>query len=133
MKNYFAHPSYNANLIICDFGVIELDSPFIFNQFTEPISIVAPSTDRLPHGTPLMSSGFGYYQMGSGQPIPIESQFLRFTNLNYVSVSECESIWGTIHKSVQCADKPFASICQGDSGGPLVYEVKLYDFFLIFF
>merc|ERR1712228_54129 len=63
-------------------------------------------------------------QMSGGSPDKVVSRYLRFTDLTYVGVAQCSSVWGAIHKSVQCADKDGASICSGDSGGPLVYKVN---------
>ena len=74
-----------------------------------------------------MTSGYGYYEYANGGLFPnnVVSQYLRYTDLYYVSVERCEEVWGaqSIGNSVQCADKDGASICSGDSGGPLVMQV----------
>jgi len=126
-KKFIGHPKYNGNLIINDFAVIELDTPIEFNEYVQPIPLVAPSATRIEDGTPLMTSGYGYYQYGSGgvRPDHVTSRYLRYTDIYFVSVARCKQIWAgqTIDNSVQCADKDGASICSGDSGGPLVMDV----------
>ena len=124
---YYAHPNYNGNLIINDFAVIEMESEFTFNEFVKPIKIIDASSTRPDDGTPLITSGFGFYQYDSSgiRPDRVTSRYLLYTDLNYVSVERCRQSWPgqTIDNSVQCADKDGASICSGDSGGPLVMEV----------
>ena len=124
---YHAHPNYNGNLIINDFAVIEMASSFIWNEFVQPIKII-DAGERPADRAPLMSSGFGYYKYDATgiRPDRKTSQFLRFTDLEYVSVQRCKQAWAgqTIDDSVQCADKDGATICSGDSGGPLVMEVN---------
>ena len=46
-----------------------------------------------------------YYQMNGNQPDKHVSQYLRYTDLTYVGVAQCTSVWGAVHRSVQCADK----------------------------
>ncbi|CBY07551.1 unnamed protein product [Oikopleura dioica] len=125
---FIAHPRYNGSLIINDFGVIRLSSPITFNDFAQPIALIAPSAERLPDRTPLMTSGFGYYQYQSNGVLPDRqtSRYLRWLDTEYVSVARCKSFWSgqTIDNSVQCADVGGSSICSGDSGGPLVYKVN---------
>jgi len=74
----------------------------------------------------MITSGFGYFQTGpAGRPIQQVSQYLLYTDINYVSVASCQNTWGsaaTIDESVLCADKTGVSICSGDSGGPLVIQ-----------
>merc|ERR1711976_1076198 len=60
-KRFIGHPSYNGNLIIKDYGVIELSSSITMNDFTQPIPLVSAGS-RPADGTPLMTSGFGYYE-----------------------------------------------------------------------
>ena len=38
-KRFIGHPSYNGNLIIKDYGVIELSSSITMNSFTQPIPV----------------------------------------------------------------------------------------------
>ena len=38
-KKFIAHPKYNGNLIIKDYGVIELSSPITINEFAKPIPV----------------------------------------------------------------------------------------------
>merc|ERR1719454_889585 len=85
---FIAHPRYNGSLIINDFGVIRLSSPITFNDFAQPIALIAPSAERLPDRTPLMTSGFGYYQYQSNGVIPDRqtSRYLRWLDTDYVSV-----------------------------------------------
>ena len=95
------------------------------NSYAQPIPLVDPSSTRPADGHPLQTSGYGYHQMGSnGRPISQVSRYLKWTDMEYVSVSRCKSIWTgqTIDNSVICADAPTASICSGDSGGPLVIQ-----------
>merc|ERR1712212_1358999 len=76
-------------------------------------------------GHPHQTSGYGYHQMGSnGRPISQVSRYLKWTDMEYVSVEKCKQVWTgqTIDNSVICADAPTASICSGDSGGPLVMQ-----------
>ena len=62
---YYAHPRYNGNLIINDYAVIEMATPFTFNEYTQPIKVVDATTERPPDRAPLMTSGYGYYQYDS--------------------------------------------------------------------
>ena len=104
-------------------------SSFVVNErpevaFEPPLHLRQSST-RPADGHPLQTSGYGYHQMGSnGRPISQVSRYLKWTDMEYVSVSRCKSIWTgqTIDNSVICADAPTASICSGDSGGPLVIQ-----------
>jgi len=125
-KRFIGHPSYNGNLIIKDYGVIELSSSITMNSFTQPIPLVRAGS-RPADGTPLMTSGFGYYEYDSSgnRPNRRTSRYLKFTDINYVSVARCRAAWPgqTIDDSVQCADKDGATICSGDSGGPLVRQI----------
>jgi secreted trypsin-like serine protease len=100
-------------------------SPFTLNENCKPIPLVAPSATRPAEGHPLMTSGYGYYEYGSnGRPNRVVSRYLKYSDMEYVSVATCKSIWTgqTIDKSVICADKANTSICSGDSGGPLTIE-----------
>merc|ERR1719454_136855 len=125
-KRFIAHPSYNGNLIIKDYGVIELASPITINEFAKPIKLVAAGP-RPADRTPLMTSGYGYYEYDASgiRPNRRTSRYLKFTDIEYVSVARCKQAWAgqTIDESVQCADKDGASICSGDSGGPLVQMI----------
>jgi len=125
-KNFIAHPRYNGNLIINDYGVIELSKAIEINSYAAPIAIIDATTTRPDDRTPLMSSGYGYYQYDAGgiRPDRRTSRYLRYTDLEYVSVARCRAAWPgqTIDNSVQCADKDGATICSGDSGGPLVWN-----------
>merc|ERR1712156_688805 len=106
---FIGHPQYNGSKIINDFAVGKVSTPFTLNSY----------------GHPLQTSGYGYHQMGSnGRPISQVSRYLKWTDMEYVSVSRCKSILTgqTIDNSVICADAPTASICSGDSGGPLVIQ-----------
>jgi len=126
-KKFIAHPRYNGNLIIKDYGVIELSSPITINEFAKPIPLIAAGP-RPADRTPLMTSGYGYYEYDSTgiRPNRRTSRYLKFTDIEYVSVARCKQAWAgqTIDESVQCADKDGASICSGDSGGPLVNMVN---------
>ena len=59
--------------------------------------------------TPLMTSGYGYYEYDSTgiRPNRRVSRYLKFTDIEYVSVARCKQAWAgqTIDESVQCADK----------------------------
>merc|ERR1711953_627830 len=115
----------SANLIINDFAVAEMASPFTLNENCKPIPLVAPSATRPAEGHPLMTSGYGYYEYESnGRPNRVVSRYLKYSDMEYVSVATCKSIWTgqTIDNSVICADKANTSICSGDSGGPLTIE-----------
>ena len=122
---FIANPQYNAFLIVNDYAVGKVSTPFTLNAYAQPIKMVDPSWKRPVDGHPLQTSGYGYYEMSSiGRPIPIVSQYLKWTDMEYVSVDRCESIWigMAIADSVICADAPSVSTCSGDSGGPLVIE-----------
>merc|ERR1712156_130815 len=111
--------------IIKVYAVGRVSTPFIINENAKPIPLVNPSEQRPADRHPLVTSGYGYYQYGSnGRPISQVSQYLKWTDIEYVSVARCKSIWTgqTIDESVICADKDDASICSGDSGGPLVID-----------
>ena len=113
------------NFYVKDYAVGKVSTPFIINENAKPIPLVNPSETRPADKHPLVTSGYGYYQYGSnGRPISQVSQYLKWTDIEYVSVARCKSIWTgqTIDESVICADKDDASICSGDSGGPLVIE-----------
>merc|ERR1719208_451935 len=56
--------SFTANLIIKDYGVIELSSPITINEFAKPIPLIAAGP-RPADRTPLMTSGYGYYEYDS--------------------------------------------------------------------
>jgi len=124
-NTFIGHPQYNGAKIINDFAVGKVSTPFTLNSYAQPIPLVDPSSTRPADGHPLQTSGYGYHQMGSnGRPISQVSRYLKWTDMEYVSVSRCKSIWTgqTIDNSVICADAPTASICSGDSGGPLVIQ-----------
>ena len=126
--NFFrGHPNYNPIRILNDYAVGKVSTPFTLNAYAKPIQLVDPSPSRPADGHPLVSSGYGYHQMASnGRPIPIVSQYLKWTDMEYVSVKKCESIWTEqiIDQSIICADAPSTSICSGDSGGPLVIQER---------
>ena len=122
---FITHPRYNSVRIVNDYAVGKVVAPFTLNAYALPIKLVDPSSYRPADGHPLQTSGYGKYQMGSnGQPIDQSSQYLKWTDMKYVSVQKCESIWDTIDNSVICADGPSVSICDGDSGGPLVIQER---------
>merc|ERR1712227_906858 len=54
-KKFIAHPRYNGNLIIKDYGVIELSSPITINEFAKPIPLIA--------GGPLVNMVNGQYHL----------------------------------------------------------------------
>ena len=96
-----------------------------FISYAQPIPLVNPSDVRPDDKHPLMTSGYGKYKMGSnGRPESAGSRYLLYTEMEYVSVQRCKSIWTgqTIDNSVICADNDAVSICSGDSGGPLTIE-----------
>merc|ERR1712044_124820 len=104
---FIGHPQYNGSKIINDFAVGKVTTPFTLNEYAQPIPLVDPSDQRPADGHPLQVS-----------------RYLKWTDMEYVSVARCKSIWTgqTIDNSVVCADAPTASICSGDSGGPLVIQ-----------
>ena len=124
---FIAHPRYNPFKIINDYGVGKVDTPFTLNEYAQPIKLVDPSSVRPSDGHPLQTSGYGYYEMYSnGRPLPIVSRYLKWTDMEYVSVKKCQNVWveQTIDTSVICADGPSVTTCSGDSGGPLVIEER---------
>lgn len=95
-----------------DFAVGIVPTNFQFGDYAQPIALVNPSSTRPEAGTALQTSGFGYYQTGPlGRPLPQVSQFLKWTNLAYVSVETCQALFTsqTIDNSVICADTDGAS------------------------
>ena len=75
---FIANPQYNAFLIVNDYAVGKVSTPFTLNAYAQPIKMVDPSWKRPADGHPLQTSGYGYYEMSSiGRPIPIVSQYLK--------------------------------------------------------
>merc|ERR1712137_697534 len=104
-NTFIGHPQYNGSKIINDFAVGKVSTPFTLNSYAQPIPLVDPSSTRPADGHPLQTSGYGHHQMGSnGRPISQVSRYLKWTDMEYVSVQRCKSIW------------------TGDSGGPLVIQ-----------
>merc|ERR1712078_258825 len=93
-KKFIAHPRYNGNLIIKDYGVIELSSPITINEFAKPIPLITAGP-RPADRTPLMTSGYGYYEYDSSglRPNRKTSRYLKFTDIEYVSVARCKQAW----------------------------------------
>merc|ERR1739848_370025 len=122
---FIGHPEYNGQKIIKDCAVGKVTSPFTISDNAKPIPLVNPSETRPVDGHPLVTSGYGYYQVGAGgRPISQVSRYLKWSDMKYVSVARCKQIWAgqIIDESVICADNDDVSICSGGSGGPLVIE-----------
>ena len=85
-KRFIGHPKYNSQLIINDFAVIELASPFELSDNLSPIPLVMPSAIRPVEGTPLTTAGYGYYEYQSnGRPARFTSRYLKWTDMEYIS------------------------------------------------
>ena len=84
--NFLQHPAYDSQNILNDFAVVTTASGFNFNDYLQPIPLVAPSNNRPAEGTQLFTSGFGYFQKGPlGRPVREVSRYLLFTETFYVS------------------------------------------------
>ena len=118
-SRFIGHPGYNQDLIINDYAVAESAQPFGINEHAKPIPLVMPSTTRPADRHPLMTSGYGKYELNeNGRPNPLPSRYLMYSPMEYVSVERCLSVWPeqTIDNSVICADNDGVSVCSGDSG-----------------
>ena len=110
---FISHPGYNGNLIINDFAVGKVRTPFNLNEYAQPIPLVNPSETRPVEGHPLRTSGYGYYKTNIlGRPVSQVSRYLKWTDIEYVSVETCKNIIPsqTIDNSVICADTEEASV-----------------------
>ena len=122
---FISHPAYDGAKIINDFAIGKVRTPFNLNEYAQPIPLVNPSETRPNEGHPLQTSGYGYYKLNIlNRPVSQVSRYLKWTDLEYVSVETCKNIYvgQTIDNSVICADTIEASVCSGDSGGPLVIQ-----------
>jgi len=114
--HFLQHPAYDSQNILNDFAVVTTASGFNFNDYLQPIPLVAPSNNRTgsflrfesflsdsdclwrilnrpAEGTQLFTSGFGYFQKGPlGRPVREVSRYLLFTETFYVSGLE-KSMW----------------------------------------
>ena len=45
-SRFVPHPYYISSLIIRDYAVITVATPFTFNDFLQPIALVSPSVNR---------------------------------------------------------------------------------------
>ena len=87
--HFLQHPAYDSQNILNDFAVVTTASGFNFNDYLQPIPLVAPSNNRPAEGTQLYTSGFGYFQKGPlGRPVREVSRYLLFTETFYVSGKE---------------------------------------------
>lgn len=109
--------TYNPFTLADDISLIKLNSPVVSSINVMPIALPADDDSSL-NGEVLRVSGFGLTELGQ------ISSTLRFTDVKGISLSECQSYYGTmITDKIVCTrgyPSETSGTCNGDSGGPLI-------------
>jgi len=117
------HPKYNSRTTSHDFGLVKVDSPFVFNKC---IGAACLPTEDVQAGTKCWITGWGTLRAGGSQATTLQE-----VDVDVISNRDCYEKNGytssQIDESMLCAqgmtaDGKITDACQGDSGGPLVCQ-----------
>jgi secreted trypsin-like serine protease len=116
------HPGYDADAIVNDVALLQLDAAAVFTDAVQPLKVASVSPTP---GDKAVTTGWGH-TTGGGPA----SDALRQAILPIESALECgdhfSDLWGspgfTLDRTMLCAGVASGEvgICNGDSGGPLV-------------
>lgn len=110
--------SYNSRTMENDIAILALDSPFVENQFVQPIPL--PSRNQETSGN-VVASGWGLTSQRGRS-----SDTLKSVIVQVVPQQKCRNAyrraWKRISDSMLCAAASGKDSCAGDSGGPLRSE-----------
>uniref|UniRef100_A0A182Q048 CLIP domain-containing serine protease n=1 Tax=Anopheles farauti TaxID=69004 RepID=A0A182Q048_9DIPT len=131
IKAVIVHPMYKKGQKYDDIALIEVSSPFQFDDELQPTCLNANPSD-LGDAVVLLAAGWGFTDKGDSP------HALLRTNLSTVPVDECTKSYASFKARIQdgirpsqyCArgflradtnDGTHSDTCEGDSGGPLYY------------
>ena len=110
------HPDYDPENFDNDIALLELETPFVYNQNLKKIGFPSKSIAQglLSSGSKLTVSGWGKTESGN------LSDHLMRADIDFVTEQRCRRSYGNfITQSMFCAGSVGIDACQGDSGGPL--------------
>jgi secreted trypsin-like serine protease len=113
------HEDYGFQVGPHDLAVVKLESPFVFNEAVQPVSL--PESGAVPKGEATIS-GWGSMSTSFWPEYP---EILQTAVLPIIENAECGRLWedmNMVHDANVCAGTLDGSsaVCSGDSGGPLV-------------
>uniref|UniRef100_A0A182IUU5 Peptidase S1 domain-containing protein n=1 Tax=Anopheles atroparvus TaxID=41427 RepID=A0A182IUU5_ANOAO len=133
VKHIITHPNYKPSRRYDDIALIEVVSPFLFDQLVKPVCL-STSLEDVDSTQLLLAAGWGQTETRSSSP-----DALFIANLTTVPIDECGKQFGKvtfgkkkalthgIRHSQYCAigealdELHRSDTCEGDSGGPLYY------------
>ncbi|XP_058815081.1 collagenase-like [Topomyia yanbarensis] len=121
--HFIIHPSYNANNLNNDIGLIRLTTPVGFNQNIQAVRL--PSADRTGESfVDRIATVSGFGRTSNTGPV---SPTKNWVNIRVISNAACAAVYGSsvVVASTICgtgAQQANQSTCQGDSGGPLTIQ-----------
>lgn len=110
------HPDYDPESFDNDIALIEMVSPFVYNQNLKKIEFPSRTEAQglLSSGAKLTVSGWGKTETGN------LSDHLMRADIDFVTEQRCRRSYGSyLTESMFCAGSVGIDACQGDSGGPL--------------
>ncbi|KAH8401366.1 hypothetical protein KR009_004948, partial [Drosophila setifemur] len=124
IRRIIPHPKFHEpTRMNNDIALVQLQTPLVYNQAIQPISLVTKE-DRIQPMAQLFVSGWGSMSVSQLQP----EKRLRYTVVQRRDQDQCARNYvggGTVTSTMFCAGTQMGGrdSCQGDSGGPLVTSI----------
>lgn len=126
MRRYYIHENYEGGVAPHDIALVELDTPFVFDEFVQPIDV--PTPGYVSSGVATVT-GWGSTSNTSAQTLP---DILQTISLPIIPLEECKELMTSLGiylvGPTNLCTGPLTgneSVCSGDSGGPLVQDEKV--------
>ncbi|KAM4676756.1 acrosin-like isoform 2-T2 [Discoglossus pictus] len=131
VKRLLVHKKYQPTIDSDDIALIELETPLVFNDYTQP-ACFPPREMVVEQLFPCVISGWGSFEEEDSEPSDIMQQ----AKVDIISLETCNSSYwydGAIGIYNLCAEyqKGVDHICQDDSGGPLMCKVRSTNIYYV--
>jgi len=122
-KKLYINPNYVASTFANDFGLIRLQTPFVFSKCIDVVSL--PTTGEIPSGSNCWITGWGALSESGSYPSELQqAPVIPMSNADCKATGYANN---EIKASMRCATGLFGGIvqdaCNGDVGGPLSCKV----------
>ncbi|KAJ8682166.1 hypothetical protein QAD02_017958 [Eretmocerus hayati] len=118
VSDFIVHNEYAEKYFMNDIALVQVSTPFIFDEYASPAVLPQEGEDVLINSTVLLS-GFGRLRVQSEYSRTLKKANMKVWDMDYCK-TEYESSHFLFTDSQICAfDLKHHGMCKGDSGGPL--------------